>query len=180
MSVSTRSSCPISFFFNDTATTEIYTLSLHDALPIFHPIGIEGEKAPARAQQAKDFPGARRRVGKVVHDAAQERAVKSFRGEGQVLDVAGDEFDPRMLAPPDLQQFGADVETDAVVAGARDQRREGAGAAAEIDDPRAGLQPRELDERLDEARARLRGEHVVVVGRSMAVEERDLFLLVLG
>src|SRR3712207_7371707 len=25
----------MSFFFNDTATTEIYTLSLHDALPIF-------------------------------------------------------------------------------------------------------------------------------------------------
>src|SRR5438132_13972001 len=24
------------FFFNDTTTTEIYTLSLHDALPIFH------------------------------------------------------------------------------------------------------------------------------------------------
>src|SRR5574344_2261222 len=24
----------VSFFFNDTATTEIYTLSLHDALPI--------------------------------------------------------------------------------------------------------------------------------------------------
>src|SRR2546422_5823807 len=26
-----------SFFFNDTATTEIYTLSLHDALPISRP-----------------------------------------------------------------------------------------------------------------------------------------------
>src|SRR3712207_8194797 len=25
----------MTFFFNDTATTEIYTLSLHDALPIF-------------------------------------------------------------------------------------------------------------------------------------------------
>src|SRR2546425_12555475 len=25
------------FFFNDTATTEIYTLSLHDALPIYSP-----------------------------------------------------------------------------------------------------------------------------------------------
>src|SRR2546421_11496882 len=25
------------FFFNDTATTEIYTLSLHDALPISRP-----------------------------------------------------------------------------------------------------------------------------------------------
>src|SRR3712207_8520758 len=30
-------SCACSiFFFNDTATTEIYTLSLHDALPILH------------------------------------------------------------------------------------------------------------------------------------------------
>src|SRR5947209_16768820 len=27
--------CVFSFFFNDTATTEIYTLSLHDALPIW-------------------------------------------------------------------------------------------------------------------------------------------------
>src|SRR5260370_6211496 len=30
-----RSLCLV-FFFNDTATTEIYTLSLHDALPIYH------------------------------------------------------------------------------------------------------------------------------------------------
>src|SRR5687767_15769071 len=29
------------FFFNDTATTEIYTLSLHDALPIF--VGVAGD-----------------------------------------------------------------------------------------------------------------------------------------
>src|SRR3712207_6991994 len=28
------------FFFNDTATTEIYTLSLHDALPILPPVRI--------------------------------------------------------------------------------------------------------------------------------------------
>src|SRR2546425_9629045 len=27
------------FFFNDTATTEIYTLSLHDALPLFVLVG---------------------------------------------------------------------------------------------------------------------------------------------
>src|SRR3712207_7252157 len=31
-----------SFFFNDTATTEIYTLSLHDALPIFFSYGLRG------------------------------------------------------------------------------------------------------------------------------------------
>src|SRR5690554_7373327 len=30
---------PFFFFFNDTATTEIYTLSLHDALPICRPRG---------------------------------------------------------------------------------------------------------------------------------------------
>src|SRR5687768_18571333 len=30
----THSYCFFFFFFNDTATTEIYTLSLHDALPI--------------------------------------------------------------------------------------------------------------------------------------------------
>src|SRR5256885_5213306 len=29
-----RIACFFFFFFNDTATTEIYTLSLHDALPI--------------------------------------------------------------------------------------------------------------------------------------------------
>src|SRR3712207_9151077 len=37
------------FFFNDTATTEIYTLSLHDALPIFQRVedrgGARGEPA---------------------------------------------------------------------------------------------------------------------------------------
>src|SRR6476660_10573009 len=40
----TFSSC--FFFFNDTATTEIYTLSLHDALPIYSRCPISG--APVR------------------------------------------------------------------------------------------------------------------------------------
>src|SRR5579862_3257746 len=31
---------PFFFFFNDTATTEIYTLSLHDALPIYPHAGV--------------------------------------------------------------------------------------------------------------------------------------------
>src|SRR2546425_2571896 len=35
------------FFFNDTATTEIYTLSLHDALPI-SPAGATSRSGPAR------------------------------------------------------------------------------------------------------------------------------------
>src|SRR3712207_8412316 len=37
------------FFFNDTATTEIYTLSLHDALPI------SGELLEANAEEIKGW-----------------------------------------------------------------------------------------------------------------------------
>src|SRR2546430_12536108 len=35
------------FFFNDTATTEIYTLSLHDALPISHLAGVQHRRRGA-------------------------------------------------------------------------------------------------------------------------------------
>src|SRR5258707_11604842 len=36
------------FFFNDTATTEIYTLSLHDALPIYRPALRPARRRPKR------------------------------------------------------------------------------------------------------------------------------------
>src|SRR5574337_1211183 len=39
------------FFFNDTATTEIYTLSLHDALPIWRP-GTTGRRGSWDRPQA--------------------------------------------------------------------------------------------------------------------------------
>ena len=35
VAVGERENIYFGFFFNDTATTEIYTLSLHDALPIW-------------------------------------------------------------------------------------------------------------------------------------------------
>src|SRR6266568_8901976 len=41
----------IFFFFNDTATTEIYTLSLHDALPISPP-----SISPSRSSQVRVGP----------------------------------------------------------------------------------------------------------------------------
>src|SRR5258708_16973599 len=43
------------FFFNDTATTEIYTLSLHDALPIF-------SGRPCRSAIAAATPGSASRI----------------------------------------------------------------------------------------------------------------------
>src|SRR5688572_31746757 len=45
----TLSSFLVFFFFNDTATTEIYTLSLHDALPIYD---LAPEGTLSRLQQA--------------------------------------------------------------------------------------------------------------------------------
>src|SRR3712207_7617335 len=46
-----------SFFFNDTATTEIYTLSLHDALPIClrpdDPAGADGRAVRAGGRAAR-------------------------------------------------------------------------------------------------------------------------------
>src|SRR5258708_27076366 len=54
---------PLYFFFNDTATTEIYTLSLHDALPIlqgFAPLQMIGSSAwkanPGRIIRAPSSP----------------------------------------------------------------------------------------------------------------------------
>src|SRR5260370_25896989 len=57
------------FFFNDTATTEIYTLSLHDALPIlwFH-------KQPATAGDNPIFLGNR-------HDVKEPGFVAMLRSE---------------------------------------------------------------------------------------------------
>src|SRR5438034_7145232 len=44
------------FFFNDTATTEIYTLSLHDALPI-SAVGALKLNAASRSTPARLAPG---------------------------------------------------------------------------------------------------------------------------
>src|SRR5436305_12039424 len=46
----------IFFFFNDTATTEIYTLSLHDALPILSADSIPRPMRPSAARSFIDYP----------------------------------------------------------------------------------------------------------------------------
>src|SRR5438067_10732358 len=50
----------MSFFFTDTATTEIYTLSLHDALPIFE-VAVEhdADGAPRPPSGERDERGPR-------------------------------------------------------------------------------------------------------------------------
>src|SRR2546430_8019700 len=58
------------FFFNDTATTEIYTLSLHDALPIFLLSGAQDLPHPYPARAG----GSRRRQDRPVHQGDREPA----------------------------------------------------------------------------------------------------------
>src|SRR2546428_9898870 len=78
------------FFFNDTATTEIYTLSLHDALPI--------SVAPARVGDAdhghRDHPG--RGFG------AHDRLVRLLDGAG--ADVALGDLRPVFRGGRPLQR----------------------------------------------------------------------------
>src|SRR3712207_9390156 len=72
------------FFFNDTATTEIYTLSLHDALPICdRRVGGEAPARPARvlARAARPRAAAAARL--------RARAVHQHRDVAGLLGRAG-------------------------------------------------------------------------------------------
>src|SRR3712207_7633121 len=51
------------FFFNDTATTEIYTLSLHDALPISSRVSPAGYAGSRRARSGGAGTSPRHRIG---------------------------------------------------------------------------------------------------------------------
>ena len=61
---------PSFFFFNDTATTEIYTLSLHDALPILDNL----EKVITYEYDNNVYIPARLKGGKALRIAAIERS----------------------------------------------------------------------------------------------------------
>src|SRR5205085_11410826 len=70
------------FFFNHTATTEIYTLSLHDALPIYHrPHQLRAHRGGARRPVdhriierglRQPFAGA---LGALLHRGGEQQAI---------------------------------------------------------------------------------------------------------
>src|SRR3989449_11321738 len=55
--------CVVFFFFNDTATTEIYTLSLHDALPISFLYRTGVTVSHHRVSRAQGTPGVPAKIG---------------------------------------------------------------------------------------------------------------------
>src|SRR2546426_6389603 len=60
------SSLSFFFFFNDTATTEIYTLSLHDALPISSGVAVEAVPLPGTGLPGAGRPDDARIIGEFV------------------------------------------------------------------------------------------------------------------
>src|SRR6476660_1731315 len=78
---------PDFFFFNDTATTEIYTLSLHDALPILH-------AGPQRAAAQVDRQG---------HDLDAELFLEPGDGDRciETTRIGEDDLIHGFLGPPE-------------------------------------------------------------------------------
>src|SRR2546427_2666751 len=86
------------FFFNDTATTEIYTLSLHDALPISLEHELSADHADIRIRQVRDKVAHRERVQWLAgvgededllaaagHRIIQARRLSAAAGKGEQL-----------------------------------------------------------------------------------------------
>src|SRR5258707_6229474 len=104
------------FFFNDTATTEIYTLSLHDALPIWL-LALEGEPAARLVELVGREPEVEEhRGGPLDAGADGERA--------EVAEAAVTEHHPRPEAREPLRRAreGLGIAVDAEQAGVAGRR----------------------------------------------------------
>src|SRR2546426_5904846 len=98
------------FFFNDTATTEIYTLSLHDALPI---------SRDHRPRQRRDREGLPLQRGRLGVDGALQRDRAAARrrpverpgtGRSPLLDRVDAEA-PRSLRPARSEEHTSELQS---------------------------------------------------------------------
>src|SRR5260370_22935064 len=101
---SSRTSCRqqkrcLFFFFNDTATTEIYTLSLHDALPISSGPG----RSPAE-------PRTHRAPGPASRDAAPRSEEHTSELQSHLNLVCRLLLEKKNISPPPIQP-GANPQT---------------------------------------------------------------------
>src|SRR3712207_9479138 len=90
------------FFFNDTATTEIYTLSLHDALPIFAPDRVQVRRVLLHpAPDDLDVvlvPGVVERVG-LRHPDDEATLDVGGLGQPELLELTGTLGDEGLVGP---------------------------------------------------------------------------------
>src|SRR2546430_17705445 len=103
----------IFFFFNDTATTEIYSLSLHDALPIYPcgrpapetsegaAVGRRGKVLDVEAIPVADLSAHRHLVELVVAEVDAGGIDHDFHRAGGALPIEGDRAarGPEQTAP---------------------------------------------------------------------------------
>src|SRR2546430_7016796 len=86
------------FFFNDTATTEIYTLSLHDALPIFRRAGLA-----MRVDAEKKATGLIPNPFRTGSPLSEEEGPELFRGrENAVRDIRSEEHTSELQSQSNL------------------------------------------------------------------------------
>src|SRR4029077_6266477 len=106
----------LSFFFNDTATTEIYTLSLHDALPIylgphFHVSTRSGRNARAvewsrSEEHTSELQSHLNLVCRLLLEKKEKHTEKSREHRG-APGAGGSQTPPRRRAPPLSRNRGA-------------------------------------------------------------------------
>src|SRR2546426_12830890 len=96
--------CYFFFFFNDTATTEIYTLSLHDALPIYR----ARLRLPRRLHLGATGEGAAGRRGAPRRDRARRRALPDRARPVVSRDLLRDAMDRRHPAPERIKAAPGD------------------------------------------------------------------------
>src|SRR6266704_2275020 len=103
------------FFFNDTATTEIYTLSLHDALPIFRrrDPGAVRPRLPALGRDRLRLqPG--RRTSLAGEGGGGRNAGKVTLAQALLGGRGGERAPPHMDRGPRLGRLAADVDRRAM------------------------------------------------------------------
>src|SRR2546430_8907442 len=74
------------FFFNDTATTEIYTLSLHDALPIWVGVGVRHDPVHevAGALYGRGVLGPRHHQGRQLVQLGDRKSTRLNSSHSQI------------------------------------------------------------------------------------------------
>src|SRR3712207_7172621 len=79
------------FFFNDTATTEIYTLSLHDALPISQSISSASRWAITRSS-AGALPSRRLAATATCRSSKTQRFIARCRSEEHTSELQSRQY----------------------------------------------------------------------------------------
>src|SRR3712207_1747440 len=95
------------FFFNDTATTEIYTLSLHDALPIFLNTTSINAKTPSPSLLA--YATTKGAIANFTAGLAQLVAGKGIRVNCVAPGPIWTPLIPSTMPPEAVKSFGEDT-----------------------------------------------------------------------